>query len=83
MNTFTVENVTIDPKEGNFISVGPDEYLALVDYAVQVEHKEETIWRAGSGREVELSIKGWIGKSVLVRATKGDKVYTMKIQGFG
>ena len=81
--SFTVDNVTIYPKEGQLISVGPDEYLALIDYAMQVEHKEETIWMAGSGRDIEFSNDGWIGKTVLVKVAKRDKVYILTIQGFG
>ena len=83
LNTFTIDNITIDPKEGQLISVGPDEYLALVDYAMQVERKEETIWMAGSGRDVEFSGDGWIGKTVLVKVIKNDRVYILTIQGFG
>jgi hypothetical protein len=81
--SFTVDNVTIDPEEGQRISVGPDEYLALIDYAVQVAHKEETIWMAGSGREIEFSDDSWIGKTVLVKITKKDNFYILTIQGFG
>ena len=81
--SFTVDNVTLDPEEGGRISVGPEEYLALIDYAVQVEHKEETIWIAGSGKEIETSDEGWIGKTVLIKVTKKGDVYTLTIQGFG
>ena len=83
LNSFNVENVTFNPEEGQLIPVGPDEYIALVDYAVQVDHREETIWMAGSGKETESSNDGWIGKTVLVKVTKGEKVYTITIQGFG
>jgi hypothetical protein len=81
--SFTVDNITIDPKEGQRISVGLDEYLALIDYAVQVEHEKDTIWMAGSGRETESSDEGGIGKTVLVKVTKKDKFYILTIQGFG
>jgi len=83
LTSFTVDDVTIDPKEGERFSVGPDEYLALIDYAVQVANKEETIWTAGSGREIESSDEGWIGKTVLVKVAKKDNVYILTIQGFG
>jgi hypothetical protein len=81
--SFIVDHVNIDPEEGRRISVGSDEYLALIDYAVQVAHKEETIWVAGSGREIESNDDGWIGKTVLVKVTKKGKVYILTIQGFG
>jgi hypothetical protein len=81
--SFAIDHVTIDPEEGQRISVDPDEYLALIDYAVQVEHQEETIWMAGSGRDVEISGDGWIGKSALVKVSKKDNVYILTIQGFG
>jgi hypothetical protein len=83
LTSFIVDEVIIDPKEGNLISVGPDEYLALVEYAVQVEQKEGTIWMAGSGREIEGSGDGWIGKTALVKVSKQDNVYILLIQGFG
>jgi hypothetical protein len=81
--SFAIDHVTIDPEEGQRIFVDPDEYLALIDYAVQVEHQEETIWMAGSGRDVEISGDGWIGKSALVKVSKKDNVYILTIQGFG
>ena len=83
LTSFTIDNITINPNEGQLISVEPDEYIALVEYAVQVENKEKTIWIAGSGRDIEFSDNGWIGKTALVTVTKKDKVCTLTIQGFG
>jgi len=83
LTSFTIDHINIDPEEGQRISVGPNEYVALIDYAVQVVHKEETIWMAGSGREIEPSDEGWIAKTVLVKVTKKNNVYILTIQGFG
>ena len=81
--SFTVDNVIIDSKEGEHISAGTDVYIALIEYAVQVEHQEETIWMAGSGSDAAFRGEGWIGKTGLAKISKMDDVYILTIQGFG
>lgn len=81
--SFTVNNVIIDPKEGEHISAGTDVYIALIEYAVQVEHQEETIWMAGSGSDTTYRDDGWIGKTGLAKVSRKDNVYILTIQGFG